>query len=415
MVLNIARHLTLVLLRELCLIIRYLGNRKVRSSITGLSSMTSCTSHIMKRCTFIVALFLLRTNNVFSTCLRSTEHMMLSSVDANVQVGVRYIQMTDKLRLGPFSNSTEYRKLTVSLFYPMAREPALSKPREPLASAPKLNTLLYMPSRTAALYGQLITQFGFPQSTFEPLKTLCHLDTAAEPIPSYLLVVLLPGGGAPLLFHSTELEDLARRGLMVAAIDHPHDTLIVEFSDGEAVLGLNRAFTRVEIELLVKVRAQDVSFVIDELGKQSSQRRGPINVTNFIAVGHSLGGATVAEVTLNETRIKAGMNIDGILFGSKERPITTISKPFLSARLGGHRWENYWQWDSEWRRLVGWKLELVISGAAHSTFTDFPLIAEGSALREMLGRQGEKLLGTVVGIRGLRSWLSTLVPSPGIG
>ena len=52
---------------------------------------------------------------------------------------------------------------------------------------------------------------------------------------------------------------------------------------------------------------------------------------------------------------------------------------------------------------MGWKLELVLSGAAHSTFTDFPLIAQAYALREKSGRQGKELLGTVVGIRSLET------------
>ena len=310
--------------------------------------------------------------------------------------------MTDKLRLDPFSNSTEYRKLIVSLFYPTARETAFSKPQEPLASDPKPSTLPYMPPRTAAVYGKLMTQFGFPESTFEPLTTLCHLEIAApETSLSYPLVVFSPGGGAPRFFYSTILEDLARQGFVVAAIDHPHDALIVEFPDGEAVIGLNKSLTRAELELMVKVRAQDVSFVIDELGKQCSQRRGLINITNVVAVGHSLGGATAAEATLNDTRIKAGMNIDGILFGSMERPTTIMLKPFLQFASAATAGEPYGQWDREWQRLVGWKLELVLSGAAHSTFTDFPLIAEAYDLREKLGRQGEELLGTVLGIRGL--------------
>ena len=125
-----------------------------------------------------------------------------------------------------------------------------------------------MPSRTAALYGRLITQFGFPESIFEPLTTLYHLDpAAAEPSLSYPLVVISPGGGAPRFFYSTILEDLARQGFVVAAIDHPHDALLVEFSDGEAVIGLHKTLTRAEIELRVQVRAQDVPFVNDELGK----------------------------------------------------------------------------------------------------------------------------------------------------
>jgi len=46
-------------------------------------------------------------------------------------------------------------------------------------------------------------------------------------------------------------------------------------------------------------------------------------------------------------------------------------------------------------------LELCLKGAAHQTFFDYFLIVEAYALREKLGREAEKLLGTIEGMRGL--------------
>ena len=42
-----------------------------------------------------------------------------------------------------------------------------------------------------------------------------------------------------------------------------------------------------------------------------------------------------------------------------------------------------------------------MDGAAHSTFSDMPLIAEAFDLRGKLGWGGEELLGKVDGMRGL--------------
>ena len=256
-----------------------------------------------------------------------------------------------------------------------------------------------MPPITAALYDELIASFGFPTHTFEQLSSLCQQNAPLQDrSTAYSLLVFSPGGGAPRFLYTTMLEDLARKGYVVAAIDHPHDALAVEFPDGRVITGLNKTLTRDVVELLVSVRAQDMSFVIDELSRQYPAK---INTTDVVAFGHSLGGATVAEAMLNDTRIKGGFNIDGRLFGSMEKPNITISKSFLQFVSEATSSDPYMQWDEEWKRLSGWKLELVLNGAAHSTFTDLLLIAEELDLREKLGEVGKKLLGKVDGMRAL--------------
>ena len=256
-----------------------------------------------------------------------------------------------------------------------------------------------MPPLTAALYGELIAPFGFPTTTFELLSTLCQQNALLpNEHANYPLLIFSPGGGASRFFYTTLLEDLARKGYVIVAIDHPHDALVVEFPDGHVVIGLNKTLTRDEVELLVAVRAQDLSFVIDELDKQFPS---VINTTDVITFGHSLGGATVAEATLNDTRIKGGMNMDGRLFGSMEKPNITLSKTFLQFVSEASSSNPYWQWDVQWAHLSGWKLELVLNDAAHSTFTDLPLIAEAFDLREKLGEDGDYVLGRLDGMRVL--------------
>ena len=140
--------------------------------------------------------------------------------------------------------------------------------------------------------------------------------------------------------------------------------------------------------------------MIDELSRQFF---GKINTTDIAAFGHSLGGATVAEATLNDSRIKGGVNVDGRLFGSMEKPNVTITKPFLQFTSEAFSSDPYAHWDEEWERLSGWKLEIVLKGAAHSTFTDLPLIAEALDLRDKLGEVGKEILGQVDGMRGLEA------------
>ena len=69
-----------------------------------------------------------------------------------------------------------------------------------------------------------------------------------------------------------------------------------------------------------------MTFVIDGFSRQYPAM---VNTTNVVALGHSTVGATVVEATLNDTRIKGGINLDGRLFGSIEKPNITLSKPCL--------------------------------------------------------------------------------------
>ena len=327
------------------------------------------------------------------------ETKVLPSLDNATSVGVTYIQMIDKNRLDPFTNYTQQRQVMISLYYPTQPSPTdILSEQHPKADGRHYITP-YMPVLTAALYDELGVPLGFPNNTFEQLSTACQQNAPVrDKSEAYSLLIFSPGGGAPRFLYATMLEDLARRGYVVVAIDHPYDALVVEFTNGHAVIGLNKTLTRDEVELLVTVRAQDMSFVIDEL---SLQDFALINTSDVVAFGHSLGGATVAEATLNDTRIKGGINIDGRLFGSMEKPSVTLSTPFLQFASEAFASDPYLRWDEEWERLSGWKLELVLKGAAHSTFTDLPLIAEALDLRDELGDDGKELLGKLEGMRGL--------------
>ena len=331
--------------------------------------------------------------------LSSRETKLLPCLDNATSVGVTYIPMIDKNRLDPFTNYTQPREVMISLYYPtQSHFSNLFREQRPKANS-RHYTTPYMPPMTAALYGELCVQFGFPNNTFEQLETLCRQNASfLRKSSAYPLLIFSPGGRAPHFLYATMLEDLARKGYVVVAIDHPYDALVVEFPDGHAVMGLDKTPTRDEVELLVTVRAQDLSFVLDELARRYDTL---INTTDVVALGHSLGGATVAEAAMNDSRVKGGFNIDGPLFGSMEKKNITLDKPFLQFVSEASSLDPDGRWEEEWEQLAGWKLELVFCGAAHSSFVDLALIAEVLGIREGLGEEVKRVLGCVDGVRGL--------------
>ena len=332
---------------------------------------------------------------------RPDEPIILPTLNNTNPVGVKNIAMIDENRRDPFTNNTQFRELMVSLYYPVDGAPS-----QPLVDqqanhySGKADTVNpYMPPATAANFDALLAEFGVAKGTFSRLFTRCQ---ANAPIPkdlsSYPLVMFSPGAAASRFIYTTIAQEIACKGYIVACLDHSYDALVVEFPDGRLIHGIETD-SRDIVELMVQVRAQDVSFVLDELVSSSLLSFYNINVNDTVAFGHSLGGATTAEVMLHDTRIKGGVNLDGKLFGSMEKPDTTLSKPFI--QFGRARNGTNEDQDREWKRLSGWKLELQLEEAAHTTFSDFPLLAEAIGLRKRLGRKGDELLGKVDGLRVL--------------
>jgi hypothetical protein len=94
--------------------------------------------------------------------------------------------------------------------------------------------------------------------------------------------------------------------------------------------------------------------------------------------GHSIGGAAAIAILLGDSRILAGIDMDGTIPTLIPEP--GLSRPFLL--LG--KQSNYTPgsggavttWERNWRLLTGWKRWLVVAGAIHASFTDLALLAD---------------------------------------
>lgn len=151
------------------------------------------------------------------------------------------------------------------------------------------------------------------------------------------------------------------------------------------------------------VRAKDVSFVLDQLSQPSvtsklfSGLEYIIDICNVGVFGHSLGGATAAQVLLSDSRFVGGMNLDGTFYGSViQRGLT---KPFATFAHEGKNLTTDPTWTALWPRLKGYKREFILNGSTHGTFTDFPQVADLIGLRTKYPEQVTELLGSIPGNR----------------
>jgi dienelactone hydrolase len=246
-------------------------------------------------------------------------------------VGTDVVELVDRARDG--------RRLVLTRWYPAA-DGARARPLAAYAS-PRLTTTLAVP----------------------PVRVHARVDAPAR--PGRLPVVLFsPGFGTPRVLYQALAEDLASHGYLVVAVDHTGEAPM-EFPDGQ--IQLPGAFGSDPIAAASATRLADMRLVLrrlDAMGPGPRADRGRI-----AAIGHSLGGSTSAALMRVEPSVRAGVDMDGSIFGAPRR--LGVPRPFLVMTSGGT--------DPTIRSMLkrsnGPRLALAFTGLAHLSFSDLPAIA----------------------------------------
>lgn len=140
----------------------------------------------------------------FCQALDASGYHILPSLNAGADIGVAYWVMTDRSRLDPFADKDgEFRQAMVSVFYPVLSDlyPLLQKL---VLDGYTAHEIPYMPTRIAALYGQLLAPSNVSKIMLQGLSPLCHLgDATPKPLSSYPLVTFSSGGGLLRFLYTT--------------------------------------------------------------------------------------------------------------------------------------------------------------------------------------------------------------------
>jgi len=296
------------------------------------------------------------------------------------------MKLTDESRTEIFSPTPRHRAVMVQLYYP-------AKEVEGLPISP------YMPLATGQFEDDT---FQLPKDTLAALKTYAYIGpNITHPNPQ--VVIFSPALGTSRCIYNTLLSDLASRGYLIVAIDHPYDADIVEFPDGELIMGTvaDEDPTPGKIELLVDVRAHDVSFVLDQIGTSQFIRHIPGGLSNLdadrvVMFGHSLGGATAAAVMMNDKRVIGGFDMDGSIFG----PVAEhgLDRPFLLMSRADKNSSTDITWGKFWPHLRSWRLQLNLAESEHYTYSDLPILVHVLNITNPLLKG---MIGTINGARAL--------------
>lgn len=192
------------------------------------------------------------------------------------------------------------------------------------------------------------------------------------------VVLFSPGYGAARAFYAGLAAELASRGYVVLAVDHPFEVAVTQLADGRIAAPV-QVPRRTDADRMgymdrqVLVRAADLRFVLDQLARPNqlpSVLAGRLDLGRVAAAGHSFGGATAALLASEDPRIEAAADIDGMLYGDVRGE--TFRGPFLLIESDATgRITPYMEATQAVMSRVsasGWRY--AIGGANHFSFTD---------------------------------------------
>jgi len=319
-------------------------------------------------------------------------HLTLPAPTGPYPIGTVSLHLVDRARPDPWSASQPYRELMVSVRYP-ARDADRFPP------APQMS-----PGEAAGFDAMNNLQDVVPAGRVDWSATSTHahvgapVDRRGGPRP---VVLYSPGAGDPRSLGTTLADDLASRGYIVVTIDHTYETPAVEFPGGRVEKSrMLEEFTKAQSEqrvpeLLQKVtavRVADTRFVLDQLTVLALGRNpdvehrklpqalgGALDLARIGMLGHSAGGFTAVQTMHDDARIKAGVNMDGVLGyvqddSDPSNPSSAatdgLDRPVL---LMGHQGNDHHtspSWNALWEHSSGWRRDLTLNGSQHASFTD---------------------------------------------
>jgi dienelactone hydrolase len=297
--------------------------------------------------------------------------------------GVTSLCVTDASRPDPWVAGVDSRELMVSLWYPATRCDG--------------RRARYMTSAESTL---LLANAGLTRVPPDALSTVqTNAVSDAEPAGrqrSLPLVVLSPGFTKPRSTLTALAEDLASHGYVVAGVDHTYESDATAFPDGRVTTCRARETPRHGKWFWQKVaagRAADVCFVLDELtgAHPAWQGAGLIDPFRIAMAGHSVGGAAAIAAMLADSRIRAGIDMDGAT--AAVVPNRGLARPFLFlGKQSPGTPGTATTWERDWKLLAGWKRWLLVVGAIHASFTDFAFLADQIGADTGAGMSGARSL-----------------------
>lgn len=314
------------------------------------------------------------------------------------RIGTVALHLIDRSRRDPWVPSHPLRELMIGIWYP-ARD---------------VDCHEVVPWLQANAWSAYLQDSSLPAGVVSAPLTHGHDGAPAERRGGRRPVLLFsPGSGGDRDVCTSFTEELVSHGYVVVTIDHTHDGSEVEFPDGHVEPRTIPPDSLPVNTEAVSVRSADAQFVLDQLHAIAAGHNPDVDghrlphglaesldLSRVGMYGHSMGGATSAWAMLDDRRIRAGVNLDGSLYG----PVLSagLDRPFLFMCSQKHDLNDDQTWAQTWSHLRGWHKELRLANAAHNSYTDLqslaPQVAPALGVPPSMVQQ---LIGTVDPVRSV--------------
>ena len=319
------------------------------------------------------------------------QSQMLPKPTGSFYIGVDYMCLTDNSRKELFDNShSSYRTLTIKVWYP---------------AETKTEYQSYLENADT-----VIKNWQFSEDYRNLLTHSSRGVSVSKSEKVYPVLIFSHGWGEHFSQNTILMEELASHGFVIFSIAHHYECKFSFYPDGrflnldlssnrfnqmvqeqqnpDAISVFQRMFTVksendrrnifVETNDLMPIMmkespkywANDIIFFINELSKINENNiilKGKLDLNQIGVLGMSMGGMTTNEVCAVDKRVKAGVNIDGGLFG----PIIneTINTPFMF--LNSQRFFGYGDLFVSKSNITCYSVTIINSD--HYNFTDYAL------------------------------------------
>jgi predicted dienelactone hydrolase len=246
-------------------------------------------------------------------------------------IGTATYHWTDSAREEKFTKTSgDSRELMVQIWYPASSEatgkkaPYLSDPAPYIEG---LHEFLHLP------------EFLF--SGFKLVNTHAIANAGLADTESKYPVLLFSHGFMGYKNQNMfQVEQLASHGYIVVGIEHAYSSVASAFPDKPVVKFDSEGKIGYEqmkysfMDRRNEVWVEDAKFVLDRMEALSANDPSGlftdrIDLEHMGMFGHSFGGATTVQMLLDDQRIQAGIDMDGVLYGEKRIPADGLKKPFL--------------------------------------------------------------------------------------
>lgn len=229
-----------------------------------------------------------------------------------------------------------------------------------------------------------------------PTEAIGQGETVAK--GKFPLVVFSHGAFGYRMSNYSTFQELASHGYTVCSIDHTYHSFMTKQEDGKTIIGnmefINNAMQAqngvLDADVIyaleqewMDLRTADMEFVLGYIKDKAKNDASnavfqTIDIEKIGVLGHSLGGATAAQIGRDDDEVDAVIVIDGTMIGE----ITTnipYPKPILNIYNDNH-YNEALQLQDSYPNIAATKnaldsYEVVIKNSGHVNFTDLPMVS----------------------------------------